>query len=181
MTELAEKDLGPWLSPENLQQVRAQVPMVYVNIIPVRLDHCGEIEAVALLLSGDADKGMARSLVGGRVLINEPIRRAIIRHLEKDLGPMAIPLLPPSIVPFSVVEYLSVPGSAYYDARQHAVAICYIIPIQGECKASEDALDIAWYTKEECWLPEVTDQISEGHALVLQQALTHLGASCGKK
>jgi hypothetical protein len=48
-------------------------------------------------------------VVTGRVLFGERIRDALLRHLEKDLGPVALPRIPPAPSPFTVVEYFPSP------------------------------------------------------------------------
>ena len=37
---------------------------------------------------------MVRTFVSGRVMYRETVRAALLRHLEKDLGPLAFPQLP---------------------------------------------------------------------------------------
>ena len=104
MTEGTETRTG-WLSPEGLESVRGEMPIVYVDAIPVRLDQRGEVTRVGLLLRVAADGTISRTVISGRVLYRERIRDALIRNLEKDLGPVALPRLPPSPAPFTVVEY----------------------------------------------------------------------------
>ena len=40
---------------------------------------------------------MERTLVAGRVLYHESLREAIARNVAKDLGPLALPTLPPNL------------------------------------------------------------------------------------
>ena len=83
-----------WLSPEHLELVRANVPLVYVDAIPVRVDGLGRVTEVGMLLRVAADGTISRMVVSGRVLFGERVRDALVRHLEKDLGPLALPRLP---------------------------------------------------------------------------------------
>lgn len=168
--------MGPWLSPEELDFVRRKVPMVYIDVIPVRLDDQGVIESIGLLLCA-GDDGISRSLVSGRVLFHETIREALIRHLEKDLGPMCLPQIPPSITPFTVAEYFPTPGSDKFDERQHAVSLCYIVPVLGETNPSADMLELTWFTPGEVKTPELQSEMSSSHAQVLRQGLGVLGAA----
>ena len=103
-----DTDVG-WLSPERLEQVRAQVPLVYVDAVPVRVDGAGRVTEVGMLLRVAADGSISRMVVSGRVLFGERVRDALMRHLEKDLGPMALPRLPADPTPFTVVEYFPDP------------------------------------------------------------------------
>jgi hypothetical protein len=94
-----------WLSPEAMELVRSQVPIVYVDAVPVRVDSSGCVTEVGLLLRVAADGSISRMVVSGRVLFGERIRDALVRHCEKDLGPMALPRIPTNPAPFTVVEY----------------------------------------------------------------------------
>ena len=103
-----------WLTPEDLAAVRAQLPLVYVDAVPVRVDDSGDVVAVGLLLRVTPLGTMTRALVSGRVLYHERIRDALLRHIEKDLGPVALPQVPPSPQPFTVAEYFPTPGITPY-------------------------------------------------------------------
>ncbi len=98
-----------WLTPEGLESIRGEMPIVYVDAVPVRVDVRGEVTHVGLLLRVTADGTINRTAISGRVLYRERIRDALIRNLEKDLGPMALPRLPSSPAPFTIVEYFPDP------------------------------------------------------------------------
>ena len=102
-----ETDIG-WLSPDALEQIRAHVPLVYVDAVPVRVDGYGRVTEVGLLLRVAADGSISRMVVTGRVMFGERIRDALLRHIEKDLGPVALPQVPASPQPFTVAERLLV-------------------------------------------------------------------------
>lgn len=165
-----------WLSDGDLETVRGRVPMVYVDAVPVRVDGIGEVTHIGLLLRAMADGTVSRALVTGRVLFGERIRHALLRHLEKDLGPLALPRLPANPTPFTVAEYFPDPGvSGFHDPRQHAVSLAYVVPIDGEPQPSPDALDLAWVTPEEAMSPEVRAEMTGGHDRLLRLALAHVG------
>ena len=106
-----ELDHNPaWLSREELDSARERLPILYVDAVPVRVDERGAVTAVGLLLRLGADGGICRELVSGRVLYHERVRDALLRHIEKDLGPMALPRVPASPLPFTVAEYFPTPG-----------------------------------------------------------------------
>ncbi|HEY4609943.1 MAG TPA: DUF4916 domain-containing protein, partial [Ilumatobacteraceae bacterium] len=94
-----------WLGNETLENIRANVPLVYVDAVPVRVDDLGVVTHIGLLLRQAADGSLSRMVVSGRVLYGERVRDALLRHLEKDLGPVALPRIPPEVAPFTVVEY----------------------------------------------------------------------------
>ena len=98
-----------WLSEEELAETRRRLPLLYVEAVPVRVDGLGRVTEVGMLLRANNGE-ITRTLVSGRVLYGESLRDALFRHLEKDLGPMAFPLLPASPLPFSVAEYFPWPS-----------------------------------------------------------------------
>lgn len=176
MSDIRSDDIGSWFSPEELAVLRHRLPFLYVDVVPVRVDADGVITSVGTLLRTPREGGIQRALVSGRVMYHERIRDAISRHLDKDLGPMALPRLPVSPVPFTVAEYFPVPGiTAYHDPRQHAVSLAYIVPVEGDCTPSQDALDIAWFTPEEIIQPEVLAEMVDGHAALVRTALATTG------
>lgn len=165
-----------WLSPEDLELVRANVPMVYVDAVPVRVDALGNVTEVGLLLRVAADGTISRMVVTGRVLFGERVREALMRHCEKDLGPLALPRVPPNPTPFTVVEYFPNPDrSGFYDPRQHAVSLAYVVPVEGECEPTQEALDLTWFTPSEAVSNEVREQMTGGHDRLIRLALAHVG------
>jgi ADP-ribose pyrophosphatase YjhB (NUDIX family) len=165
-----------WLSHDALEQVRAQVPLVYIDAVPVRVDGHGNVTEVGLLLRQAADGTISRMVVTGRVLFGERIRDALVRHCEKDLGPMALPRIPPSPAPFTVVEYFPDPlRSGFYDPRHHAVSLAYVVPVDGDCEPTQEALDLAWFTPRDAVSARVIAEMTSGHDRLLRLALAHVG------
>jgi len=177
MPTLRTPDPNPgWLSDYALAETRSRVPILYVEAVPVRVDAYGAVEHVGVLLRGDDTGAMTRSLVSGRVLHGESVRGALVRNLEKDLGPTAFPQVPPSPVPFTVAEYLPIPGVApLHDPRQHAVALVYVVAVAGDCQPRQDALELSWLTPEEAVRPDLLADMEGGRGVLLKQALAHLG------
>jgi hypothetical protein len=165
-----------WLNEADLHEARERLPMVYVEAVPVRLDPLGYVSHVGLLFTSDAEGHLQRMFVSGRVMYRETIRAALLRHLEKDLGPLAMPQLPPSMTPFTVGEYFPSPSqTGLVDERQHAVALEYVVPVQGECQARQDALELTWMTPEEALSDAVQSEFLGGRGQVVQAALAHVG------
>jgi ADP-ribose pyrophosphatase YjhB (NUDIX family) len=165
-----------WLEPEGLESIRGQVPMVYVEAVPVRVDHLGRVVRVGLLLRPHSDGTFSRAVVSGRILHNETLREALWRHLAKDLGPDADPQLPAAIAPFTVAEYFPDPTrSGLHDPRQHAVALCYVVPCAGECQPSQDALEFTWLSPEELQDQTISSELSDAHRRLIKRALAHCG------
>ncbi|HEY7721324.1 MAG TPA: NUDIX hydrolase family protein [Pedococcus sp.] len=165
-----------WLTREELDAARERLPILYVDAVPVRVDATGAITRIGLLLRASSEGSINRELVSGRVLYHERVRDALIRHLEKDLGPMCLPRIPASPQPFTVAEYFPTPGvTPYHDPRQHAVSLAFIVPVSGDCSPQQDALDLAWLTPEEAADPELLLDMDGGHGVLLRQALAHVG------
>lgn len=175
MSDITETQ-GSWLSEDELNTARSRLPIVYVDAVPVRTDDLGIISHVGLLLRATADGSVNRSIVSGRVLYGERVRDALLRHLEKDLGPLALPQIPPSPQPFTVVEYFPNPDiTGFHDPRQHAVSLAYIVPVEGDCEPSQDALDLAWLTPEEVTSVTVAAELSPAHERLIRHAIAHCG------
>ena len=166
-----------WLSEGDLAATRGRVPILYVEAVPVRVDPDGRVREVGLLLRGSPTTGtITRSLVSGRVLHGERIRDALMRNLEKDLGPTAFPVLPLSTVPAAVAEYFPWPGEGLHDPRQHAVALAYVVPVSGECQPRQDALELTWMNPAEAVSDSVAAEMEGGRGALLRQLLHHAGA-----
>jgi hypothetical protein len=165
-----------WLRPDEIEAVRGQVPMIYVEAVPVRVDSLGRVTHVGLLLRVAADGSISRMVVSGRVLLNERVRDALLRHLEKDLGPFALPRIPPSPAPFTVLEYFPDPRvSGFHDPRHHAVSLGFVVPVDGDCAPSQQALELAWFTPEEVVSEAVRGELTSGHDRLVRLALAHVG------
>lgn len=177
MATVRTPDPNPgWLSEYALSETRSRVPMLYVEAVPVRVDPLGAVEHVGVLLRATETGEMSRSLVSGRVLHGESVRGALVRNLEKDLGPTAFPQIPASPVPFTVAEYLPIPGvSPLHDPRQHAVALVFVVPVAGECQPRQDALELSWLSPEEACDPGMLAEMEGGRGVLVKQALAHLG------
>ena len=180
MTETADYPQEPtpdgWLTPTELAVARSRLPLLYVDAVPVRVDESGDVIAVGLLLRVNGSGAMTRALVSGRVLFHERVRDALLRHIEKDLGPVALPQIPATPQPFTVAEYLPTPGvTPYHDPRQHAVSLAYVVPVSGDCRPQQDALDLAWLTPEEACGEQVQVEMTGGHGYLLRQAMAHVG------
>ena len=168
---------GGWLSDDELSSIRRRLPILYVEAVPVRVDGLGVVTEVGLLLRANATGEMTRTIVSGRVMYGETLREALFRHLEKDLGPMAFPLLPANPNPFHVAEYFPLPGiSQFTDERQHAVSLAYVVPVTGTCDPRQDALEITWLTPREAASEAVSAEMEGGRGVLLRAALASVGA-----
>ena len=176
MSEIDTETDETWLAADDLESIRAQMPIVYVEAVPVRVDALGHVTEIGLLLRQAADGTISRLIVSGRVLFGERVRDALLRHCEKDLGPLALPRIPVAKAPFTVVEYVpDASKTGFHDPRQHAVSLVFIVPVDGECQPTQEALDLAWFTPEEVVTPSVIGQMTGGQDRLLRLALAHVG------
>ncbi len=177
MSEIDTETETTWLSSDQLEQMRAQMPIVYVEAVPVRVDSLGNVTKIGLLLRVAADGSISRLIVSGRVKFGErDSRRACCDICEKDLGPMALPRIPVNPAPFTVAEYFPDPSmSGFHDPRQHAVSLAYVVPVDGECEPTQEALDLAWFTPGRGRQPAVIGQMTGGQDRLLRLALAHVG------
>jgi ADP-ribose pyrophosphatase YjhB (NUDIX family) len=176
MTQIESQSGSSWLTREEMDAARERLPILYVDVVPVRVDGSGAITSVGLLLRITGNGQISRALVSGRVLYHERVRTALLRHIEKDLGPLALPRLPPSPQPFTIAEYFPTPGvTAFHDPRQHAVSLAYVVPVDGDCEPQQDALELTWFTPAEAVDPALLAEMSGGQGTLVRQAL----ASCG--
>ena len=175
MSEHTDTKTG-WLDREQLESIRANIPLVYVDAVPVRVDDLGRVTHVGLLLRQAADGTLSRMVVTGRVMYGERVRDALLRHLEKDLGPVALPRIPPEVAPFTVVEYFPDPTvTGFHDPRQHAVALAYVVPVDGDCEPTQSAIDLAWLTPEEATSEAVLAEFSGGQDRLIRLAMAFGG------
>ena len=175
MTQIESQSGTSWLSREELDSARERLPIIYVDIVPVRADESGAVSAVGLLLRVTHGQ-ISRALVSGRVLYHERVRSALLRHIEKDLGPLALPRLPMAPQPFTVAEYFPTPGvTAFHDPRQHAISLAYVVPVEGDCAPQQDALELTWFTTTEAADARLQAEMAGGQGTLLRQALAHCG------
>lgn len=176
MTQIESQSGSSWLTREELDGARERLPILYVDIVPVRVDESGTVSSVGLLLRVTGHGQISRALVSGRVLYHERVRSAVLRHIEKDLGPLALPRLPASPQPFTVAEYFPTPGvTAFHDPRQHAVSLAFVVPVEGDCEPQQDALELTWFTPAEAADPGLLAEMAGGQGTLLRQALAHCG------
>jgi ADP-ribose pyrophosphatase YjhB (NUDIX family) len=167
---------GTWLATDELESARQRLPILYIDAIPVRVDAQGTVTSVGLLLRADQEGSISRALVSGRVLYQERVRAALLRHLEKDLGPLAWPKIPVAPAPFTIAEYFPIPGvTPFHDPRQHAISLAFVVPVEGDCAPQQDALALTWFSPEEARSEAVLAEMAGGHDVLLLRGLAHAG------
>ncbi len=55
------------------------------------------------------------------------------------------------------------------------MSLAYIVPVTGDCRPRQDALDLVWFSPQEALSAAVQGEMPGGHAALLKQALAHVG------
>ena len=163
-----------WLTEEDWRRVQSQVPIICVDVIPFRAlpEQAPEI---GLILRDTPHEGRRWCLVGGRVLLNEPLLGAAQRQIHETLGPGVDIVLPAATPPIFIAEYLSERfDCALFDPRQHSVALTYFAGVSGEIRAQGEAFDFKWYSVAA--LP-ASSAFGFGQDTVLKECLNRAGDS----
>src|SRR5215210_7985899 len=71
MTEMTTATDAGWLAPEEMDAARERLPILYVDVVPVRVDVQGTVTAIGLLLRAGSAGQIKRALVAGRGLYHE--------------------------------------------------------------------------------------------------------------
>ena len=85
--------------------------------------------------------------------------------------------MPANPSPFTIVEYFPDPDrTGFYDPRHHAASLAYVVPVDGECEPTQEALELDWFTPEEAVSEGVRSEMTSGHDRLIRLALAHVGA-----
>lgn len=137
-----------WFPPEEWDRLQAVLPIVCVDLLPVRFGRRGTrtiVEAVGLILREVPHRGQRWCLIGGRVYRGESLDQAIRRHVRETLG-ASLKLLSPVRQPLYAAEYSPTGKRPFLlDTRRHSVALTYAITVHGVIKPAGEALEFEWY------------------------------------
>lgn len=145
---LMGKIKAKWVSDKDWENIKKTIPIVCVDIIPFRNLQKSEktlnLEIGLILRLAPIIKKWC--FIGGRILKDETISDAIHRQLRETLGINIKYNLEKDPQPIYVAQYFGKKTSYYgFDPRQHAVGLTYFLNIEGEAKASGEALDFRWF------------------------------------
>lgn len=164
--------MSVWLDEEQWESVQSSVPIACVDVLCLRSRTLPPPE-VGLILRDTPDGDQAWGLIGGRVLLDEPLSDALERHIRSALGPDVVPDLPPASQPLWLAEYRPTGGDGFLiDPRKHAIGITYAVAIDGEPHPQGEAHDFRWFAVDE--LPEA-DETAFGQRAVVDSMLSRLG------
>ena len=140
MTEPGELDQAAW---DALQRI---IPIACVDLLPVRLDERGRVSSIGLILRKVPLRDPAWCLVGGRVRYSETLAEARVRQIQITLGSGVACSTLLGGQPATVAEYA--PGGSprfRWDPRKHAIAITYLVELEGVPVPQGEALDFRWF------------------------------------
>lgn len=110
-----------WIPEPDYRRICALVPILSVDLLPV----IGSSRSFGLIERDTYAGRRGLSLIGGAVLLDEPLPEAVARHLAATLGPDAW-LQADSLCFFGAYQYFKQarPGHLH-DPRKHAVSLTY--------------------------------------------------------
>jgi ADP-ribose pyrophosphatase YjhB (NUDIX family) len=129
-----------WIPEDDYQFICARVPIVCVDLLPIFRGHYG-------LIKRNTYSGMTGlSLVGGGVLLDEPLVDALQRHVYATLGPDAALMLA-TLRQVGVYQYFRQKREGQlHDPRKNAVSITYVGQVEGTLAPSGEALDLRLFS-----------------------------------
>lgn len=146
-----------WLSPSQWKFVQASVPIVCVDVLPVRFSRASPdtIRAIGLILRDTPHQGRKWCLVGGRLLYGESLRAAIVRQVTETLGSGMRLHLGRDPKPVTVIQYSPTNLMPFVlDPRQHAVSLTYALQLTGSPKPQGEAVAYKWFDVRSLPSPE---------------------------
>lgn len=130
------------------------IPVPCIDVAPFRR-HNGVVQIGLIRRLGD-QRTTVWALIGGGVLREEALRDAAARHIRSTLGQGVRWKEPDFDYPATVGEYFPRPREgAAYDRRKHAVALTYVVELDGEPEPQGEALDFDWFDQDALPLHEM--------------------------
>ena len=137
-----------WLNATDWAWVQKNLPIVCVDVLPIRLSSrtFNEIEAVGLITRA-TDRGTPGwCLIGGRVLRGEPLAAAIKRQVKETLGDHMRVYLPRELNPACIAQYSPTGRTPFcFDRRQHSIGLTYTVEIRGTPDPCGEASAFKWF------------------------------------
>lgn len=155
-----------WIPPEEYRAICARVPILCVDLLPVVAG-----ERVGVVIRRDTyDGGRGLALVGGAVLIDEPLEDAVRRHLRATLGPQVRLAGPAAQV--GVYQYARGKNLAgTHDPRKNAVSVTYVGEVHGAIAVAGEAHEVVTFPIDE---PPSAAEFGFGHGTVVRDCLARV-------
>jgi len=161
-----------YLSEDIYKIVTANIPIVCVDIIPVKkTSNNWQIGIITRATGPEAGKP---ALIGGRIYHQEQIHDAITRHLKADCQINKYHLFPHNDVPkpFYVQQYLhqaQADPPLGYDPTKHSIGLTYLVEFLEKPRPQNEARDFRWVG-----LGEIPKQAAYNHQLLMNEAFQFL-------
>ena len=55
------------------------------------------------------------------------------------------------------------------------MSLAYVVPVDGDCQPTQEALDLAWFSPAEAVSERVRAEMTGGHDRLIRLALAHVG------
>lgn len=137
-----------WLKPADWAWVQKKLPIVCVDVLPIRFSSriSRDIEAVGLIMRATERGTLGWCLIGGRLLFGEPLMSAIKRQVKETLGDHVHVSSRHESNPTCIAQYSPLDGRPFYlDPRQHAVGLTYAVEMRGTPDPRGEATGFEWF------------------------------------
>lgn len=160
-----------WLSDHDWRIAQRSLPIACVDVLPIRKSESNKAQ-IGLISRNTPHQGRCWCLIGGRLLLNEPLRSAIARQIEAALGPAVECVMREPVQPIFVAEYFSEQRKdELFDPRQHAIGMTFAARVEGETAVTGEALAFRWF---DIGNPPRESEIGFGQAKVLAACLRNI-------
>ncbi len=139
---------GRWLKPEDWAWAQKNLPIVCVDVLPIRFSskEFTEIEAVGLITRATDQGTPGWCLIGGRVLRGESLAAAIRRQVKETLGDHMRVYLSRELNPACIAQYSPTGKTPFcFDPRQHSIGLTYAVEIRGSPDPRGEATAFDWF------------------------------------
>jgi ADP-ribose pyrophosphatase YjhB (NUDIX family) len=147
-------------------------PIVCIDILPIQRSPSDKINRIGLIKRHPPHEGDKWCTVGGRLLFGESLQDGIWRQLRDTLGSDIQIARGLDIQPLYVAQYSpsleAAEGFDAVDPRKHAVALTYLLEIEGVIAPQNEALDFKWCTLSEF---RTNEHIGLGQERVIEMCL----------
>jgi ADP-ribose pyrophosphatase YjhB (NUDIX family) len=144
----AQKNKKTWLSDAHWKLIQKSVPIVCVDLLPIRVSRRApySVEAVGLILRDTPHQGQRWCLIGGRMLYRESVQDAISRQITETLGSQTRIRAGRNHHPICIAQYAPRRTKHFsLDPRQHAVSLTYVLELTGRATPQGEAVAYEWF------------------------------------
>jgi len=137
----------PWLSRADWRFIQSSIPVICVDVLPVRFSSSSRhvLSAVGLILR-ETPHGRKWCLIGGRLMYRELLCKAVRRQMTEALGRQIKQHITPDQQPLYVAQYSASGRSPFaLDPRQHSVGLTYAVEMEGVTTPGGEAIQFEWF------------------------------------